>query len=195
VGLLPPVPCPLPVEVVALVVSAVHRCEGRPRDGITARPAGAPPESRATVRVEAGRGIVGDRYAGRPAHRAAAVRLIGLEDLEAVADELGVPRFDPALARRNVVLRGVDVGSLRGREVGIDCGDGVVRLLARRAANPCAWMDVLLAPGAHRALRGRGGLRCEPLGSGVLRVGPAWLVVGPPTPGAAGPGAGPPPRC
>ncbi|UZJ24189.1 MOSC domain-containing protein [Rhodococcus antarcticus] len=182
-GVLQPAPSSLPVEVVALVVSAAHRCQGRPRDGIAARPAGAPPERRATVRVEAGRGIVGDRYAGRPAHRDAAVTLIGVEDLEAVADELGVPRFDPALARRNVVLRGVDVGSLRGREVSIDCGDGVVRLLARRAANPCAWMDVLLAPGAHRALRGRGGLRCEPLGTGVLRVGPARLVIGPPAAG------------
>jgi hypothetical protein len=111
VGLLPSVPCRLPGEIVALVVSAVHRCEGRPRDGITARPA------------------------------------------------------------------------------------GVVRLLAHRAASPCAWMDIVLAPGAHRALRGRGGLRCEPLSTGVLRVGPARLVVGPPAPGAAVPGAGPPPRC
>jgi hypothetical protein len=56
-------------------------------------------------------------------------------------------------------------------------------------------MDIVLAPGAHRALRGRGGLRCEPLSTGVLRVGPVRLVVGPPAPGAAVPGAGPPPRC
>lgn len=165
------------IEIVALLVSPVHRCAGRPRDGLTALPTGAQPERRREVRVQAGRGIVGDRYAGRTAHRAAAVTLVDAGELEAVADELGVPRFDPALARRNVVLRGVDVMSLRGREVGIDCGDGPVRLLGRRAANPCAWMDVLLAPGAHLALRGRGGLRCEPVGSGVLRVGPARLVV------------------
>ncbi len=33
----------------------------------------------------------------------------------------------------------------------------------------------MLAPGAFRALRGRGGVRCEPLGDGILTVGPAVL--------------------
>ena len=191
----------VPIEIIALLVSPVHRCDGRPRDGLTALPTGAQPERRREVQVEAGRGIVGDRYAGRAAHLGAAVTLVDADDLDAVADELGVPRFDPALARRNVVLRGVDVMSLRGREVEMDCGDGPVRLIGRRAANPCAWMDVLLAPGAHLARRGRGGLRCEPVGSGVLRVGPARLVIGPaPSPRARGArpspcgptGAGPP---
>ncbi|SFF25172.1 hypothetical protein SAMN05216574_110140 [Blastococcus tunisiensis] len=32
-----------------------------------------------------------------------------------------------------------------------------------------------LAPGAHRGMRGRGGIRCAPLGNGALRVGPALL--------------------
>jgi hypothetical protein len=38
-------------------------------------------------------------------------------------------------------------------------------------------MDVVLAPGAFTALRGRGGVRCEPLSDGVLRRGPATLAV------------------
>jgi hypothetical protein len=50
-----------------------------------------------------------------------------------------------------------------------------VVFLANRPANPCAWMDVTLAPGAHKALRGRGGMRCEPLTSGTLRLGAATL--------------------
>jgi hypothetical protein len=40
-------------------------------------------------------------------------------------------------------------------------------------------MDVVLAPGAHRGMRGRGGVRCRPLSDGVLRLGPAELVVDP----------------
>ena len=43
----------------------------------------------------------------------------------------------------------------------------------KRAARPCAWMDVIIGPGAQRALRGRGGVRCTPLGDGVLTLGPA----------------------
>jgi hypothetical protein len=34
---------------------------------------------------------------------------------------------------------------------------------------------VVFGAGAFRALRGRGGVRCEPLTDGVLRVGPGLL--------------------
>jgi len=37
-------------------------------------------------------------------------------------------------------------------------------------------MDVVLAPGAHRGLRGRGGVRCAALSDGELRLGPAVLI-------------------
>ncbi|WP_198588249.1 hypothetical protein [Geodermatophilus chilensis] len=37
-------------------------------------------------------------------------------------------------------------------------------------------MDVVLAPGAHRALRNRGGVRCAALSDGALRRGPAVLT-------------------
>jgi hypothetical protein len=39
-------------------------------------------------------------------------------------------------------------------------------------------MDVVLAPGAHRGMRGRGGIRCAPVTGGVLRLGPAVLLLG-----------------
>jgi hypothetical protein len=38
-------------------------------------------------------------------------------------------------------------------------------------------MYVAVAPGAHRALRRRGGLRTGPLDDGVLRLGPATLRI------------------
>ena len=120
-------------------------------------------------------GIVGDRYAGRLAHRDAAVTVLAVEAVEALAAELGSGPLDPLLARRNVVLRGAEVEALRGQEFSLDCGTGAVLLRGRRPANPCAWLDVVLVPGAHRGMRGRGGVRCAALGGGVLRVGPAVL--------------------
>ncbi|MET3920872.1 hypothetical protein ABIB26_001804 [Arthrobacter sp. UYEF20] len=37
-------------------------------------------------------------------------------------------------------------------------------------------MDAMLAPGAHKAMGGRGGVRCQVLSDGVLHRGPAVLV-------------------
>jgi hypothetical protein len=38
-------------------------------------------------------------------------------------------------------------------------------------------MDVTVGPGAQRALRGRGGVRCTPLSDGALALGPATFEV------------------
>ena len=171
-------PCTGPIEVVGLLASPEHRYGGRP---------GAVPEQdgdrREALEIRAGFGVVGDRYAGKPAHRDASVTVIAAEPLDELAADLGVPPFDPLLTRRNVVLRGADIEGLRGRTFALDCGEGVVVLRGGRPANPCAWMDVALAPGAHRGMRGRGGLRCAPVTGGVLRIGPAVLML-PPDPGA-----------
>jgi MOSC domain-containing protein YiiM len=149
----------------------VHRYDGRPGNDVPEQ-AG---DRRDRVEVRAGHGVVGDRYAGKPAHRDAAVTVLAVEALEQLAAELESAPFDPALARRTVVLRGAEVEALRGVTFELDCGGGPVRLGGGRPANPCAWMDVVLAPGAHRGMRGRGGVRCAALSDGVLWVGPAVL--------------------
>jgi MOSC domain-containing protein YiiM len=156
------------VRIERFVVSPRHAFEGRPSDGPTPVETLSPD----AIVLRAGHGVVGDRYAGRAAHRDAALTIVAAEALEAVADELGVPRFDPALARRTVVTRGLDVEALRGTDVLLDAGEGPVLLGGRRPAAPCAWMDAVIAPGAHAALRGRAGVRFAVLGSGTLRVGP-----------------------
>ena len=60
-----------------------------------------------------------------------------------------------------------------------DCGAGPVRFRGHRPANPCAWMNEAIAPGAHRALLRRGGIRAEPLTDGTLALGRAVLTVEP----------------
>ncbi|UQU62246.1 molybdenum cofactor biosysynthesis protein [Couchioplanes caeruleus] len=155
-------------EIVQLLASAVHRYEGRPSDG----PAPAPPgELTTAVQVRAGLGIVGDRYYAHPAHHDASVTVIAAESLPAGADL--------RRTRRNVLLAGVAVDDLVGSILILDSGDGPVRLRVRRRANPCAWMDVAIGPGAFRALRGKGGVRCTPLTDGILRVGPVTVEIEP----------------
>jgi len=151
---------------VQLLASPVHRFEGRPSDG----PVPAPPgELVEQIEIRAGLGIVGDRYFGNPAHRDAAVTVIAAESLPEGADLTHV--------RRNILLRGVAVDELVGAVLVLDSGDGPVRLAVRRPANPCAWMDVTIGPGAWRSLRGKGGIRCAPLNDGRLRVGPVVATV------------------
>ena len=159
------------VDVVGLLASPAHRYDGRPDPAVAALPV----ESVTRIEVRAGLGVVGDRYFGRPAHRDASVTVLAVEALEALAAELGSGPLDALAARRNVVLRGAEVEALRGHQFSLDCGAGEVVLAGGRPANPCAWLDVVLVPGAHRGLRGRAGLRCAPRSDGELRVGPALL--------------------
>ena len=164
-----------PVTVELLLASPRSRYEGRPSDGPL--PA-VSSETPASVEIRAGLGVVGDRYFAKPAHRAASVTLMAMEALEAVAADLGLAEIpDAAGTRRNIMLRGFPVDDLRGEEFSLDTGHGPVTLRGNRPANPCAWMDVVLAPGAFRAMRGRGGVRCEPLTSGTLSLGPATLAL------------------
>ncbi|XVV17520.1 molybdenum cofactor biosysynthesis protein [Actinoplanes sp. CA-131856] len=151
-------------EIVELLASPVHRFEGRPADG----PAPAPPgELVPFVEIRKGLGIVGDRYFGKPAHRDASVTVISQEWLP---QGRGL-----AEVRRNVLIAGLIVDDLIGQVLTLDSGDGPVRLKVNRRAHPCAWMDVAVGPGAWKALRGKGGIRCEPLDDGILRLGPVTV--------------------
>jgi MOSC domain-containing protein YiiM len=160
------------VEVLHLLVSPAHAYFGRARDGA----ADVPTTDEDSVELVSGKGIIGDRFFGKAAHMDAAVTLLAVEALDAIAAELGVAPFDPLLARRNVVLRGAHLAPLLGHEFELESGGERVRLRAGRPAHPCAWMDRMLAPGAHAAMRGRGGLRCQPISDGVLHRGPAVLL-------------------
>ena len=160
------------VTIELLLASPHSRYEGRPADGPL--PASGS-ETPASIEIRAGLGVVGDRYFGKPAHTRASVTLMAMESLDTVASSVGATFLDPALTRRNIMLRGFPVDTLRDVEFSLDSGSGPVLFRANRPANPCAWMDVVLAPGAFRAMRGLGGIRCEPLGSGTLALGSATL--------------------
>ena len=176
----------IPVEVVALMVSRVHAFEGRPEDGPRPDPE---PVSHAEIEIRADLGVVGDRYYAQKVHRNAAITFIDAASLDDLASTLGLPEPpDPLLTRRNIALRGYPIDSLAahlaadgsrvaGRRFTLDSGTGPITFQANRPANPCAWMNTVLAPGAMKALRNHGGIRTTPLTSGTLRVGPAVLTL------------------
>ena len=163
------------VQIVELLASPVHRFEGRPSDG----PRPAPDdESVAAIDLRAGLGIVGDRFFAQRAHRDSSVTVQSAESLDAVGAALGVAVPNLAQTRRNILLRGADVDGLAGEPFSLDCGTGEVLFSAAKACRPCAWLNVTVGDGAHRAFRDRGGIRTGPLADGRLTLGPAILRTG-----------------
>mgnify|MGYP001028934736 FL=1 len=137
----------------------------------TASESRGPVESQPAVQLRAGCGIVGDRHYRRNAKPAEQITLI---ESEAIADfnRDHQQRVEPHTLRRNVLTEGVDLNALEGREFLL----GNIRLRGIELCEPCSVVGKLLAgdltpPQVVKALLGRGGLRCEILSSGVVRVG------------------------
>ncbi|GAA5132940.1 MOSC domain-containing protein [Alloalcanivorax gelatiniphagus] len=124
------------------------------------------------LKVEAGRGIVGDRRYRRNTPPAEQITLIESEQVAAFNREFGV-RVEPGALRRNVITEGVDLNALEGRLFQV----GGILMRGIELCEPCSVVGHLLAgPSLSpaqvvRGLTGRGGLRAEVLASGVLREG------------------------
>lgn len=114
----------------------------------------------------AGRGIEGDRFFDYKPDYKGQITFFSEEVYQQIRESLGVDEKTPAVLRRNVITRGVDLNTLIGREFEVQG----VRFLGTGECKPCYWMDRALAPGAEAALQGRGGLRAKILTSGRLSV-------------------------
>jgi MOSC domain-containing protein YiiM len=122
-----------------------------------------------SVRVEAGLGIVGDRYHGTE-HRHVTVQ--SKTALEAASEDVGNP-VEPGGTRRNITVSHGDVPTTPGERIRI----GDVDLEVVRVAAPCKLLDDVIGTGARSALRGRAGSVCRALSSGSIAVGdPARLA-------------------
>ncbi|MGH7811380.1 MAG: MOSC domain-containing protein [Candidatus Binatia bacterium] len=138
----------------------------------------APMQSVRSVNAVADRGLEGDRYfsqsgtysndPGTGRH----VTLIEIEAIEGLKREYGV-ELDAALARRNIVTRGVALNHLVEKSFRV----GAAVLRGARLCEPCSHMEKLTVKGAMRGLIHRGGLRAEIVTGGLIGVGDQILVV------------------
>ncbi|MEO9323704.1 MOSC domain-containing protein [Nocardioides sp. C4-1] len=117
------------------------------------------------VDVEAGRGIVGDRYHGTR-HRHVSVQ--SLDALAEAAERHGAD-VPAGLTRRNLTLDHGTVPRTPGTRVRV----GAVLLEVVRVAAPCKLLDDTIGPGAQEALRHRGGSIFRVLEGGPVSVGDA----------------------
>lgn len=129
-----------------------------------------PPRPVARVEVVAGLGLVGDhRTVGRSADPGARrqVTLLQSEHLDVVAALVGRDRLDPALLRRNLVVAGINLASLRDHRFRI----GDVTFEGSGWCHPCSRMEEALGPGGFQAMRGHGGITARILTDGPLTIG------------------------
>jgi hypothetical protein len=123
------------------------------------------PESVERANAVAGRGLEGDRYfegQGTFSH------WDGEDDLTLIeAEAVEAIDLDPAEARRNVVVRGIDLDALVGQRFRI----GAVECEALELNPPCRHLEKLTRPGVMKELEGRGGIRCAIRSGGEIAVG------------------------
>lgn len=119
--------------------------------------------NKAIVTPEAG--LQGDRYKGRSRERQ--ITLIQAEHLDVVASCLQQQSIDPALVRRNLLIRGINLLAMKDKIINI----ADVQLQITGLCHPCSRMEELFGPGGYNAMRGHGGLTASVLNEGTLQLG------------------------
>ena len=121
----------------------------------------------------AGKGIEGDRYLkgtgtySKKPEPGRQVTLVEGEVLDWLKSEHGLT-VRPEECRRNVVTRGIELNPLVGRELMV----GPVRVMVHRLCQPCRYLEKLLGqPNLYEHWWDKGGLRCEILDGGIIRIG------------------------
>lgn len=121
----------------------------------------------------AGKGIDGDRYLtgkgtySKKPEPGRQITLVEGEVLDWLQREHGLT-VRPEDCRRNVVTRGIALNPLVGRELMV----GPVRVRVHRLCQPCRYIEKLLKqPDLYERWWDKGGLRCEILQGGTIRIG------------------------
>ncbi len=112
-------------------------------------------------------GLEGDH--GRPGKRA--ITLIQAEHLPVISALAGA-EATPSVLRRNLVIAGINLATLRGRDVTI--GGAILHITGPCA--PCSRMEEALGPGGYQAVRHHGGWCAAVIRPGRVALGDAVSV-------------------
>ncbi len=116
--------------------------------------------------IDVDESVVGDRYKAKGS-RTRQVTLIEAESLAAIAAYMGLDPVTPEQMRRNIVVSGINLLALKGRQFRI--GDAVLEMTGE--CHPCSRMEETLGPGGYNAVRAHGGITARVVESGAVRVG------------------------
>jgi MOSC domain-containing protein YiiM len=151
--------------------------QGSVVDIYTATEGGAAMQAQSQVHVIAGKGIEGDRYAAqtgafsKPDEPNQQITLIEREAIEGACQQYDM-ELSAAEMRRNVVTENVALNHLVDREFTV----GAARLRGLKLCEPCGYLTKMLGKDVVKAMKHRGGLRCEVLQGGAIAVGDAVIA-------------------
>jgi len=101
------------------------------------------------------------------------VTIIQHEHLAAAASFLGKEKIDPALVRRNIVVKGINLNALKSKQFRL--GEAVLEMTGY--CHPCERMEQNLGKGGYNAMRGHGGITCRVIKEGKISVGDTVNVI------------------
>lgn len=110
-------------------------------------------------------GLHGDHYSNPGGPRQ--VTLIQDEHLRSIASFLDRDLIDPKQTRRNIVISGFNLLSLKGQMFSI----GECELKYTGDCHPCSRMEKNLGIGGYHAMRGLGGITAAITKGGMIRIG------------------------
>ena len=108
------------------------------------------------------KGLEGDRSKGGNRQ----VTFIQKEHIITVASFLGKTDLDYTLTRRNVLVEGINLLSLKGKQFRI--GEAVFEYSGE--CHPCSRMEEALGAGGYNAMRGHGGITAKIVLSGLIKI-------------------------
>jgi len=126
----------------------------------------ATPKSVEKVDAKKKTGLEGDHFKGSLSGKRQ-VTLIQKEHLNAVATILGKEAIDPKSTRRNIVVSGINLLSLKSQQFKI----GQAILETSGICAPCNRMEENLGPGGYSAMRGHGGITARVIADGEINIG------------------------
>lgn len=122
-------------------------------------------EELSQVRCIEEQGLQGDHYSKKGGKRQ--VTFIMQEHIDAAASILGVENIDPSLLRRNIVVKGINLLSLKDGQFII----GEATFEYTGLCHPCSRMEENLGKGGYNAMRGHGGITAKVIQGGTFAVG------------------------
>ncbi|MGP4844463.1 MOSC domain-containing protein [Marinobacter sp. 1Y8] len=162
---------------VSIPQGLAHLLQQLPQTGrlvwIGTRPGRNEPMQQCTeTMITVGGGLEGDRFKGR-ADSKRQVTLIQAEHLPVIASLLHQQTVGPELLRRNLVVSGINLLALKGRQFRV----GEVVLEMTGLCHPCSKMETTFGAGGYNAVRGHGGITAKVISGGQIRDGDSVQVL------------------